>query len=207
MNTNAKIVNLKEMLDNSSTKFGDRTLYEIDNRIITYKEFKHEVDCLGTALINRGLKSKRIAVIGANSYNWELAYLSVVCGAGVVVPLDKLLPENELESLIQRSEVEAIFCDEKYVEVLEKIKLKNDNNLNTIILMQPSLNSECLLQEDLIKQGDELIKQGTTEYLDARIDENKMSILLFTSGTTSKSKAVMLSHKNICSNIESVTQI
>ena len=101
MNTNAKIVNLKEMLDNSSIKFGDRTLYEIDNRIITYKEFRHEVNCLGTALINRGLKNKRIAVIGANSYNWELAYLSVVCGVGVVVPLDKLLPEGEIKNLVK----------------------------------------------------------------------------------------------------------
>ena len=206
MNTNAEIVNLKEMLDNSSTKFGDRTLYEIDDRIITYKEFKHEVDCLGTALIGRGLKNKRIAVIGANSYKWELAYLSIVCGTGVVVPLDKSLPENELESLIQRSEVEAIFCDEKYEEVLEKIKSKKDNNLKTIILMQSCLNSKALLQDDLIKQGEESIKQGSYEYLNAKIDENKMSILLFTSGTTSKSKAVMLSHKNICSNIKSVTE-
>ena len=207
MNTNYKIVNLKEMLENSSNKFGDRALYEIDNNEIKYRDFKHNVDCLGTALVNMGLKNKRIAVIGANSCNWEMAYLSIVCGTGVVVPLDKLLPENELESLIKRSKVEAIFCDEKYVEILEKIKAKDDNNLKTIILMQSSQNSEILFQEDLIKTGDELLKQGNKEFIDSKIDENEMSILLFTSGTTSKSKAVMLSHKNICSNINSITQI
>ncbi len=61
------------------------------------------VDSLGTALINLGLKGKRIAIMEPNRYEWEIAYLSVVCGTGIVVPLDKSLPENELESLIERS--------------------------------------------------------------------------------------------------------
>ena len=75
-----------------------------------------------------GLKDKRIAVIGENRYEWEIAYLAIVCGTGTVVPLDKSLPEKELENLIERSEVEGIFYSNKYQEVLTKIKYNEKNS-------------------------------------------------------------------------------
>ena len=201
----SKFLNLREMLNESVEQHKDNILYEINNNKITYKEFKQNVDCLGTSLINKGLKNKRIAIIGQNSYNWELAYLSVVCGTGIVVPLDKLLPENELESLIKRSEVEAIFFDEKYKNIIQKISKKNDNKLKLLISMGDEKHSGIINQNDLIEQGKALLAKRNTEFINSIINENEMSILLFTSGTTSKSKAVMLSHKNICSNIFSIT--
>lgn len=201
-----KTANIKEMLINSSEKFGDNVAYKIDNKNITYKEVKNNVDSLGTALINIGLQGKRIAVIGQNSYNWEIAYLSIVCGTGVVVPLDKMLPENELESLIKRSEVEAIFFDEKYEDVLEKIRQKDDNNLKILISMDETNKENILLQKDLIEKGKVLVENGNKEFINSKINEEEMDILLFTSGTTSKSKAVMLSHKNICSNIDAIAK-
>lgn len=201
-----KIANIKEMLINSAEKFGDNVAYKIDDKNITYKEVKNNVDSLGTALINIGLQGKRIAVIGQNSYNWEIAYLSIVCGTGVVVPLDKMLPENELESLIKRSEVEAIFFDEKYEDVLEKIRQKDDNNLKILISMDETNKENILLQKDLIEKGKALISNGNKEFINSKINEEEMNILLFTSGTTSKSKAVMLSHKNICSNIDAIAK-
>lgn len=199
-----KIANIKEMLINSAEKYGDNVAYKIDDKNITYKEVKNNVDSLGTALINKGLQGKRIAVIGQNSYNWEIAYLSIVCGTGVVVPLDKMLPENELESLIKRSEVEAIFFDEKFEEVLEKISKKNDNNLKLLISMGERKKEKTLLQKDLIETGKQLVLNGNKEFINSKINDDKVNILLFTSGTTSKSKAVMLSHKNICSNIDAI---
>lgn len=130
-----EIKNLKEMLNKTRNIYAKKTAYKIrtqDNqyKTITHEEVRDMVDCLGTALIDLGLKGKRIAVIGQNRYEWEIAYLSVVCGTGIVVPLDKSLPSNELESLIERSEVEAIFYTNKYEEVY---KVKTDDEIYKVL--------------------------------------------------------------------------
>ena len=106
---------LKDMLQKTGEKYGDRPAYFFRTetpgkfREITHKEFREQINQLGTKLIDMGLKDKRIAVIGENCYEWGVCYLAVVTGTGVVVPLDKALPSNEIESLILRSEVDAIF--------------------------------------------------------------------------------------------------
>ena len=118
-----QITDLKDMLNKSGKKYADKIAYKIkieDKKYkkISHKEVREMIDALGTALINIGLKNKRIAVIGENRYEWEIAYLSIVCGTGIVVPLDKSLPENELRTLIERSGVEAIFYSKKYEDIL-----------------------------------------------------------------------------------------
>ena len=123
-----KYENLKEMLEKSGKMYGDRPAYLFKTeepgkfRKITHKEFREDINCLGTALIDLGLKNKRVAVISENRYEWGMAYLAVTCGTGIVVPLDKSLPENEIKSLIERSEVEAIFYSQKYDEIMKKLK-------------------------------------------------------------------------------------
>lgn len=156
----------------------------------------------GTALINMGLKDKRIAVIGENRYEWEIAYLSIVCGTGIVVPFDKSLPENELKSVIERSQVEAIFCSGKYVELLENMKCNGIGKLKHIISMDLINHKDGIYsQEELIKTGTDLLNNGDYRFINAKINPEEMSIMLFTSGTTSASKVVALSHRNICTNL------
>ena len=206
MQENYKIRTLKEMIQKSGEAFGDRIAYEIDGKLITHKEFRKRVDYLGTALIDAGLKGKRIAVIGENSINWEYSYLAIVCGTGVVVPLDRALPANELERLIIRSEVNAIFFDEKYEEAIKEISKKTNNKLETLITMGETKDTSIMKQKDLLKKGKELLENGNRKFIDCKIDENEMSILLYTSGTTAESKAVMLSHKNLSENLMSMHQ-
>ena len=201
-----EITDLKDMLKKSGEKYGDKIAYKIRQengyKEITHNEVRKMVDGLGTKLIDMGLKDKRIAVIGENRYEWEIAYLSIVCGTGTVVPLDKSLPENELESLIERSKAEAIICSQKYVEILKKTKLKY------IISMDLEKDNDGIIsQKRLISEGIQLVKSGNTSFINAKIDNEKMSIMLFTSGTTSISKAVALSHKNICSNLMDISSI
>ena len=201
-----EITDLKDMLKKSGEKYGEKIAYKIRQEYgykeITHNEVRKMVDGLGTKLIDMGLKDKRIAVIGENRYEWEIAYLSIVCGTGTVVPLDKSLPENELESLIERSKAEAIICSQKYVEILKKTKLKY------IISMDLENDNDGIIsQKRLISEGIQLVKFGDASFTNAKIDNEKMSIMLFTSGTTSISKAVALSHKNICSNLMDISSI
>ncbi len=208
-----EISNLKEMLNKTKNIYGDGIAYKIragENKFKTYshKEVREMVDALGTALIDIGLKDKRIAVIGDNCMEWELAYLASVCGTGTVVPLDKSLPEKELESLIERSEVEAIFYQKKNEDAVKRIKLLENNKLKHLISMDKQENEEGIYsQAELIEKGKKLIKAGNRDFIDAKIDAEKMSIMLFTSGTTSASKVVALSHKNICSNLMAIGSI
>ncbi len=208
-----KITDLKDMLKKTRKLYGEKKAYKIKiekDKYITYthNEVRDMVDYLGTALIDLGLKDKRIAIIGENRYEWEIAYLSVVCGTGIVVPLDKSLPENELEDLIERSEVEAIFCSKKYIETLEKIKYSEKNKLKNIISMDLVEHKEGRYsQKELIEKGKELIDAGDTNFTNAKINPETMSIMLFTSGTTAKSKVVALSHSNICSNLMDIGSV
>ena len=202
-----EITDLKDMLNKTNKLYGDKTAYKIRIEDQKYKTFTHAevrnmIDAIGTSLISMGLKNKRIAVIGENRYEWEIAYLSIVCGTGIVVPIDKALPKNELRDVIERGEVEAIFCSGKYVEMLKEIKSETTGNLKYIISMDLEKSKDGIFSEqELIETGKTLLQNGDRSFIDAEINPEEMSIMLFTSGTTSKSKVVALSHKNICTNL------
>lgn len=203
-----KYENLKEMLEKSGELYGDKPAYLFKTeelgkfREITHKEFREDINCLGTALIDLGLKDKRVAVISENRYEWGMAYLAVVAGTGIVVPLDKALPDNEIENLILRSEVEAIFYSNKYDNIMKEIRTKNNSKVKYFISMDLEKETDGIYsQKELIDKGKNLLANGNREFLDAEINNQEMGIMLFTSGTTAMSKAVMLSHKNLCANL------
>lgn len=180
-------------------------------RNITYKEFGDDVIALGTALIEKlGLEGEKIAVIGENSYEWAVSYFSVVCGAGIVVPIDKELPSNEIENLVRRSEAKAIFYSPRKRETIEEVK-KAKTNLKYFIELYPEEDKRDLKIDDENHTIDELIACGknmdSKRYLDIKIDPEEFRILLFTSGTTQESKGVMLTNRNIMSNLHAAIKI
>ena len=209
-----KFANLKEMINLSAQKHGDKPAFRFKTdkpgefRNITFNDFLNDINALGTKLINMGLSDKRIAIISDNRYEWALAYMAIACGTGVVVPLDKMLPANELEALIIRSGVEAIFYSSKYDEVMQDIRNRKTTDLRYYISMDLEKRENGVYsQKELVKVGKELIEKGNRKFIDAKINNEAMGFMLFTSGTTAMSKAVMLSHKNIASNLMDIAKV
>ena len=202
-----KINNFRELVFYSINNYENNIAYKYKNKpsdteIITktYKEAGEDIKAFGTALLNRD--AKKVAVIGKNRYEWCITYLATTTSGLVIVPLDKLLPEIEIENLIKRSEADIIVCDEKYLEKIKDLKNSNSTNLKTIICMDKVTDKDIEYFYDVKNEGQKQIEMKDTKYDNISIDENKMAVLLFTSGTTSEPKGVMLSQKNICVNIE-----
>ncbi len=195
------INNLRDMLQKSCICYDDKVaFYEIKNgkpKGYTFRQLKDDVEALGTKLIEMGLKNKHIAIVGENSYSWVVSYLAVINGVGVAVLLDKELPYDHLGELIAKSDSEGIIFSQSFLGGIDVMKSKNEN-LSTLICMEE--NQEGYLNlENLKEEGRKLLQEEYNSYLEAEIDREALSILLFTSGTTGANKGVMLSHYNILS--------
>ena len=205
--------NIKELIYNSAKKYENHIAFVIkksngkkaEYQNVTYKEFLDEINSFGTKLYELGIKNKRIAIIGRNRYEWALAHLTNLLGANISIPLDKDLQIDELESSLIRSKADVIIFDEKYIEKIEEIKNRNQTNITKYICMSKTEGYDNI--SDLKEQGKELLENGNKEFITTKIDSYGMNILLFTSGTTSKSKAVMLSQNNITSNVYAMQKV
>ncbi len=125
-------------------------------------------------------------------------------GVGIAVPLDKGLPDEEIEMSLKKSKAEVIFCEETYLETIKNIMVKGETSLKKIICMDRAEKMEDIME--LVQKGEELIEKGDRSFLDAKIDLDSVASIVFTSGTTSLSKAVMLTQKNIISNINDMNK-
>lgn len=202
----------RELVNYSVEKYSNNVAYKYKNKpsdkmIIekTYKQVGNDIKALATAFLANGLKNAKIAVVGKNRYEWCITYLATTTGGMVIVPLDRALPENEINNLVKRSGVEVIVCDSSYVENLKRLRTAKESNLKTIISMDNIKDEEIEIWEDVVEQGRKELEKGNNEYEKVEIDPEEMSILLFTSGTTSEPKGVMLSQRNICTNIEDMS--
>jgi len=198
-----EVHSIKEMLKMATEEAGDKIAfkYKYNDKIIevTYKEFEQDTEELGTALASIGVADKHIAIIGENSYKWLVTYLTVLKSNGVFVPIDKELPLKDVINTLKHSESEVLFYSKKYEEWIEDIKKENPNIKFFIGLDQEKQIDNILSFDELKKTGKSVLEQGSTIYTDIQNDENKLKLLVYTSGTTGLPKGVMLTEHNLIS--------
>ena len=205
--TNRPITSIKNMFETSCELFKDNVAFYTKFQkgpyeAITYGQFHDDYNGLGTALIKHGLKDKRISIIGETNYPWSCAYVSVVGGTGVVVPLDRELPYADLKNLIKTAGVSAVIFDKKREPMFVKMLEEGDTPLELLISQDRREDGDGILSMwKLMEEGKSLISDGDRSFLDAQIDSKAMAVILFTSGTTGMAKGVMLSNRNLCADI------
>ena len=205
--------NIKELITASVNKYKNKPAFVIkhkqDDQVeyenISYNQMLNDINGLGTAFYSMGLKGKRVAIIGKNRYEWFLTHLTNLFGSIISIPLDKDLQLEELESSLIRSEANVIVFDDKLSDLIENIKFRGNTLISNYICMSDKKGYKSILE--LIKHGNELISKGDNSFIENKINNDELSVLLFTSGTTSKSKAVMLSQKNFASNIYALQSV
>lgn len=193
---------IKNIVDYSAKSFADMTAFKyIEGKEIIekkYSDVKNDSEAVSRVLDSFGLIKKHIAIIGTSSYEWVISYLGIVDSGSVAVPLDASLPASELCDLVNRSDAAAVFYGASHKAVIDSIRENCPEVEHTICLGEAESGSLSLPK---------LIEENRGEY-SADIDPDKLCTLMFTSGTTGKSKGVMLSHRNLASNVENcVVQI
>ena len=205
--------NIREVYDHSMENYGKEVfLLDKDNpkdeeyKKWTFREFGDDVEALGTALISKyNVGGEPIAIMGENQYGWYISYMACLLGTGLAVPVDKELPENEIENVINRSKATVLIYSPKKKDELSHIK----DNLTTVKYFIQMKSDDPLEGRDvglntIIKEGKELVKKDNT-LLKQETDPEHIAGLFFTSGTTSNAKGVMLNYRNLTENINAVS--
>lgn len=196
-------IDLRELLNNIEKNFSDEVGFKVKNKgkieEIKYSKYVEDVKAIGEHLLNLDISNGRVAFISPNRYEWAVTYMAVATSNLISVPLDRSLPENEFRALLIRSEAEVLIYDQKYFEFIEKFKQDSEIKVKYYINMDADFAT-------VISKGKEALNKKNNKYSKIKIENDIMKFMLFTSGTTAISKCVMLSHKNICSNIKSISE-
>ena len=206
------ISSIKEMLKLAVEEDGDKLAFKYkgkDDRIVqvTYKKFEEDTEELGTALATIGMHDKHVAMIGENSYKWLTVYLTMLKSTGVFVPIDKELTAKEIINVLKHSDSEVLFYAEKYEKWIPEIKEAVPNIKYFIGLERKEDEGNQLSYEIFKEKGRKELKKGNTTYIDLQDDENKLKLLVYTSGTTGTPKGVMLTEHNLISVVNYGLQV
>ncbi|HZK38981.1 MAG TPA: AMP-binding protein [Clostridia bacterium] len=207
------IKDLRDLVQSSAELYGEQTLYVYKETQETlrysYARLWDEMNSIGTALAKFDLLGCGVVVTGNTNPHYVTAYLTAVNGGGYIVPLDNELSAEQTFNFIERSEAQVIFYTDsqnsKIAQIAPQLK-----NIKLFVPINPGEDykfaENVIPIEELIAMGKAELEAGNTTYTKHEIDMNKMSAILFTSGTTGTSKGVMLSQNNLTAAINATVQ-
>ncbi|HHT44360.1 MAG TPA: AMP-binding protein [Fastidiosipila sp.] len=211
------VKNLRDILRYAVRTYGDHEAYKFRRepgaKVLTktYRETEADINAFGTGLLalSETPGQERIVTIGANCYEWVVSANAALFGAGLSIPIDRQLPADEVLELTRRGKATIFVYHHGHAAIASHVAENNDQ-IRHFILMKEGAgvtlpdDPRFILMDDVLADGNRRLKEGDRQFVDVEIDPDPMAALIFTSGTTAVSKGVMLSHKNISSNVVQV---
>ena len=193
---------VKEIIVKGAEKGGDKRQFVFldKNKNECERSFSQtwdEIRSIGTFFYHNGLDGKKkIAIIGENCFEWMIVYYATLAGGNITVPMDCKLNSEDLADQIIRCDCDALVYTDKFCGMIEEFKA--DKNIPEMLYFDISNEYTAYL-----KEGKAAIEAGENDFLNAEVMPDDLACIAYTSGTTAKSKGVMLTHKNIASNCSS----
>lgn len=193
--THKDVSTIKGFLKYCTDTYGSKTAFMYADRktevSVSFSQFRESVEALGTYLYANGYRNRHIAVFGENSYEWIMMHFAVTCGGNIVIPIDKELNADSIAELLQDSDSEVLVYSITYADIAEQLK---DKLPDIAYINMKEIAS-------LVEKGKELVANGYTDYLDIAVEKDNLASIVYTSGTTGRSKGVMLTHRNFMTNL------
>lgn len=190
-----KLVDLQDFVKEIARLYGERDAYRylVDDVVMhkTYLELKRDVVAAASWMHKQGWQRKHIGILGGSSYSWIVAFLGIEISDNIVIPLDNMLPKQELSELFKMGDIEVLFISKEFQPMAQSI-LEGDNPITTVICFEDAI-WKTMLQTRPVELPS--------------LNPEACSEILFTSGTTGISKGVELSQKNIVSNINDIRRM